>query len=68
MGARTDQQVGNGGVRMIPPAGRHEPMGDRLKHLFDRTTDPMPAKLQQLADALEKAFERGELVMSKRLS
>ena len=37
-------------------------LGDQLKGMFDRVvTGPMPARLLDLADRLEEAFQRGEL-------
>lgn len=37
-------------------------IGDQLKCMFDHLTDgPMPRRLLDLADALEEAFQRGEL-------
>ena len=39
-----------------------EPLGDQLKGLFDNGAQgPMPKRLIDLADALEDAFQRGEL-------
>ena len=38
------------------------PLGDELKGMFDLICDgPMPKRLVDLADALEAAFQRGEL-------
>ena len=38
-------------------------LGDQLKRMFgDMTAGPMPSRLVELADALEAAFQRGELV------
>ena len=38
------------------------PVGDQLKVLFgDIAREPMPDRLRQLAEALEDAFQRGEL-------
>lgn len=37
-------------------------LGDELKDMFDLMCDgPMPNRLVELADALEAAFQRGEL-------
>ena len=37
-------------------------LGDQLKRMFgDVTAGPMPDRLLELADALEEAFQRGEL-------
>ena len=37
-------------------------LGDQLKIMFgDMTAGPMPSRLLELADALEAAFQRGEL-------
>ena len=37
-------------------------LGDQLKGMFDRVvTGPMPARLLDLADRLEEAFQRGDL-------
>lgn len=39
-----------------------EPLGDQLKGLFDNLSEgPMPRRLIDLADALEEAFQKGEL-------
>ena len=41
-------------------------IGDQLKGMFDRlTSGPMPKRLIDLADALEEAFQRGELFDAK---
>lgn len=46
----------------IRPVELHDPIGGQLKSLFGGlTSGPMPDRLAQLADALEEAFERGEL-------
>ena len=38
------------------------PLGDELKGMFDILCDgPMPKRLLDLADALEEAFQRGDL-------
>jgi hypothetical protein len=50
-----------------PPALPDEPLGDQLKSYFDRlTAGPVPDKLMRLTQALEEAFERGELSCSCR--
>ena len=37
-------------------------IGDQLKRMFgDMTAGPLPDRLVDLADALEEAFQRGEL-------
>ena len=37
-------------------------LGDQLKRMFGEVSaDPMPSRLLELADALEEAFQRGEL-------
>jgi hypothetical protein len=49
-------------VREWRPAQPHARLGAELKSLFDSmAADPMPDRLLQLADALEEAFQRGEL-------
>ena len=63
MTTRTDQQLG---ARTIPPAGLNQPMGVQLKCAYDRMTGPMPDRMQELAMALEAAFQRGELGAGKR--
>ena len=43
-----------------------EPLGDQLKGLFDHFSEgPMPDRLLNLADALEEAFQRGDLHAKK---
>ena len=47
---------------MILDTPEPEPLGDQLKGLFDQLSEgPMPSRLVDLADALEAAFQRGEL-------
>lgn len=47
------------GVHDTPMPG---PLGEQLKGLFDHFSDgPMPDRLLNLADALEEAFQRGDL-------
>ena len=54
-------------MRVVPPAVLHEPMGAQLKTVFDRlTASPMPDRMQELADALERAFQQGELQMKAK--
>ena len=65
MTTRTEQELG---ARMIPPVGRPETMGVQLKCAFDRMSGPMPNRMQELADALDAAFQRGELGPPKRLA
>ena len=36
-------------------------IGGPLRTVFEQTAGPLPDKLLQLADALEDAFQRGEL-------
>jgi hypothetical protein len=56
LGAVAPQQWG---VPRNPVAG---PLGCELKHMFDAlTAGPLPDRMVQLADALEEAFQRGEL-------
>ena len=44
------------------PAAIEQPLGDKLKSYFgELTAGPVPDRLQRLTDALEAAFERGEL-------
>ena len=48
------------------PAPPRERLGEELKTMFDNlTTGPMPDRLVQLADALEEAFQKGELFQSR---
>jgi hypothetical protein len=43
-----------------------KPLGDELKTMFDSLTNgPLPDRLLQLADALEEAFNRGDLFDSR---
>ena len=44
-------------------------MGGRLKTVFEQaTTGPMPDRLMELADALEAAFQRGDLAKRTKLA
>ena len=44
-------------------------IGGRLKMVFEQATvGPMPDRLMELADALEAAFQRGELAKQGRFS
>ena len=53
------------GVRSLPPQER---MGAELKTLFEAlTAGPMPDRLLQLADALEEAFQKGDLFEPRNL-
>ncbi len=63
MTTRTNQEAA---IRMIPPAGLHEPMSVHLKTAYDGMTGPMPHRMQELADALDAAFQRGELGPAKQ--
>jgi hypothetical protein len=53
--------------RIVQPQWRpgmivHQQLGGELKTVFDGlTAAPLPDKLMQLADALEEAFQRGDL-------
>ena len=62
---------------MQPPAAQvprepavaaiEEPLGDQLKTYFDKlTAGPVPDRLLRLTEALEAAFERGELRCDSR--
>lgn len=53
------------GLRSSPPQER---IGAELKSMFETlTAGPMPDRLLQLADALEEAFQRGELFEPQNL-
>jgi hypothetical protein len=53
------------GTLAEPPQER---LGAELKTLFETlTAGPMPDRLLQLADALEEAFQRGELFEPRNL-
>ncbi len=48
--------------REASPAVSEQPLGEQLKTYFDGLTDgPVPDRLLRLTEALEAAFERGEL-------
>ena len=48
-------------------AAIEEPLGDQLKTYFDKlTAGPVPDRLLRLTEALEAAFERGELRCDSR--
>ena len=48
--------------RESPTASLEQPLGDQLKTYFDDlTAGPVPDRLLRLTEALEAAFERGEL-------
>ena len=48
--------------RESPAASLEQPLGDQLKSYFDSlTAGPVPDRLLRLTEALEAAFERGEL-------
>ena len=49
-------------LRESPVASLEQPLGDQLKTYFDNlTAGPAPDRLLRLTEALEAAFERGEL-------
>ena len=48
--------------RESPAASLEQPLGDQLKTYFDSlVAGPVPDRLLRLTEALEAAFERGEL-------
>ncbi len=52
-----------------PSASLEQPLGDQLKTYFDGlTAGPVPDRLLRLTEALEAAFERGELQCGDRAS
>ena len=52
-----------------PAASLEQPLGDQLKSYFDSlTSGPVPDRLMRLTEALEAAFERGELQCGGRAS
>ncbi len=57
------REPGSDNRRNAPTESAQPELGDRLKVMFgELSAGPMPPRLLELADRLEEAFQRGELV------
>ena len=54
------QQMNSGACGLLRPEATAI-IGGPLRAAFEQTAGPLPDKLMELADALENAFQRGEL-------